>query len=121
MGVKPSLLLIVGLSPGTCGSCRHANQGTADFFERHIFCKWGGPPRQPDQLCNQRMMAVPALRGPIVPDYYYYESYDGANCTWQYIGDYRILAEDAEPSMREHMQSDRPLIPASPESENESK
>lgn len=121
MGVKPSLLLVVSLSPGTCGSCRHANQGTIDYSEKHIFCKWGGPSRQPDQLCNQRMMAVPALRGPIVPDYYYYESYDGANCTWQYIGDYRILAEDAEPSMREHMQSDRPLIPASPESENESK
>ena len=110
MSVKPSLLLIVSLNPGTCGSCRHANQGTADFAERHIFCKWGGPPRQADQLCNQRMMAVPALGGPVVPNYYYYEPYDGVNSTWEYVGDYRVLAEDAEPAMRKYMQADQALI-----------
>jgi hypothetical protein len=111
MSRKPSLLLTVSLSPGTCGSCRHANQGTVDSAERHVFCKWGGPPRQPDQLCDQRMMAVPALCGPIVAGYYYYEAYDGANCSWHFVGDYRILAEDAEPAVREHMEADCPVIP----------
>ena len=115
LSVKPSLLLIVSLAPGTCGSCRHANQGTVDFAERHIFCGRGGPPRQPDQLCNQNMAAVPTLYGPVVPNYYYYEPYDGTNCTWHFFGDFRILAEDAEPAMRKCMQADRPLIPAGTE------
>src|SRR5690349_5293781 len=112
MSVKPSLLLIVSLNPGTCGSCRHANQGTTDFAENHIFCKRGGPPRQPDQLCNQSMVASPSLYGPLLPNYFFYEPYDGTNATWQFVGDYRILAEDAEPAMREQMQADCPLIAA---------
>jgi hypothetical protein len=110
VSVKPSLLLIVSLSPGTCGSCRHANQGTADFAERHIFCKWGGPPLQAEQLCNQSMLAPRTPGGPLVPNYYFYEAYDGTNCTRQYMGDYRILAEDADPAMREYMHADRPII-----------
>ena len=110
MSVKPNLLLTVTLSPGACGSCRHANQGTVDFAERHIFCKWGGPPRQPDQICDQRIVAQPTPHGPIVPGYYYYEPYDGTNCTWGYKGDYRILAEDAEPAVRNYMQADCPVI-----------
>jgi hypothetical protein len=109
--VKPDLLLIVTKNPGACGSCRHANQGTADFAEQHIFCKWGGPARQPAQLCDKPAVAVPALYGPLVSDYFYYQAYDGANCTWQYSGDYRILAEDAESAVREQMQADLPLIP----------
>jgi hypothetical protein len=112
MPVKSSTLLIVSLTPGSCKSCRHANQGTVDFAEHYIFCKWGGPPRQPEQSCDQQSPAMRVSGGPLLFNYYFYEAFDGTNCTWQIAGDYRILAEDAEPEMRIAMQADRPFIPS---------
>ena len=111
MPKKSSTLLILSLTPGTCGSCRHANQGTVDFAEGHIFCKWGGPPRQAGQHCNQHMVAPRTLSGPLLPNYYFYEPFNDNNCTWGLVGDYRILAEDAEPAVRTDMQADCPFIP----------
>ena len=110
MAVKPSLLLVVTRSPKSCGTCRHANQETVDFAEGHIFCKWGGPARQYDQLCNQPIIACCTRFSELEQGYYYYEDYSGINCTWLFSCDYRVLADDADESMRAEMQADRPLI-----------
>lgn len=109
MAVKPSLLLTVTRKPQTCGTCRHANQRTVDFAEGHIFCQRGGPPRGYDQLCDQEFVACRIRFGPVESGYFLYEPYDGTNCTWDYRGDYRILADDADESMREEMQALKPL------------
>jgi len=111
MAIKPNLLLVVTRNPGTCGTCRHANHETVDFAESHIFCKWGGPARRPDQPCDQGIVACQTKFEPLETGYYYYERYDGTNCTWSYRGDYRILADDADDSVRKDMQAERPLIP----------
>jgi len=44
-------------------------------------------------------------------DCLYHLSCNSTNCTWSYRGDYRILADDADDSMRAAMQADSPLIP----------
>ena len=112
MSVKPYLLLVVTRSPGTCGTCRHANHGTVDIAEQHIFCKWGGPPIQAEHVCDKGIVACRTKNGPPEEGYYFYEIYDGTNCTWGFHADYRILADDADESMRAEMEADKPLIPA---------
>jgi hypothetical protein len=61
------------------------------------------------------MVAVRTLRSPPLLNYYFYEPFDGHNCTWQHRGDYRVLAEDAEPAVRTAMQADHPFIPGEPD------
>jgi hypothetical protein len=106
---KTSTLLIVSRQPGRCGTCRHANQETADFREGHVFCQFGGGALNINHICDQR---IPAFhRRDEEPELYYcYEPFTGNNGTWQKLQDTRVLAADADDEMRICLKADEALI-----------
>src|SRR5262245_36409719 len=110
--LKSDTLLVVSLRPGTCGTCRHANQGTTDFKEGIVFCQLADGGRAPDSVCDQQRMALPAP-GPAstARTYFCYERFDGTNGTWRHLENTRVLACDADPEMRELLDAARPYIP----------
>ncbi len=112
MPVKSNTLLIVSRRPGRCGQCRHANQGTVDFREGRVFCQMGGDRRFAESECDQQTPAMPVYQGDLVPGYFMYEPFTGANGTWCNIQDRRLLAEDADERMRQYMRIEQPFIPA---------
>ena len=109
--IKSSTLCIVTRQPGACGDCRHANQGTADFRENHVFCQWDRRPRRTELRCDVSRMLSPSQTGADA-EYFMFETFDGTNCTWHRVQDSRILAEDADAARRREMQADQPFLPA---------
>jgi hypothetical protein len=57
---------------GTCGECRHANQGTLDAADGFLACPWIGA-TDPRSLCLIRYKDSGA---------HVFERFDGKNCTW---------------------------------------
>jgi hypothetical protein len=108
MKTKSSTLCIVSRTSGVCADCRHSNQGTADFSEGHVFCQWDRRPKQRRQACD---VPAPQMPGSAEPPYWFFERYDGHNCTWGKIRDARILRDDADEATRRELQADRPFIP----------
>ncbi len=64
-------------APGTCGTCRHSNQGTEDFTEGMVACQLGSGGLTVATRCQVDFK--PPDRD--VP-YFMYEPYDGENGTW---------------------------------------
>ncbi|MEO8161483.1 MAG: hypothetical protein ABI588_08690 [Arenimonas sp.] len=113
MAKKSSTLCIASREPGRCGDCRHANQGTVDFAEQHVFCSWGGAGRPQSALCNFRLpLPVDVSATSAFVEVYLYQQYDGMNCTWGKREDTRLLAPDASPALRTSLKADQPFIPA---------
>lgn len=112
--VKSDTLLTLSRAPGPCIACRHANQGTADLAEGHLFCQisaaWGPAPARRDATCTRRVPDDPSflhLRG-----LWFHEPFTGANGTWDRLEDSRLLPPDASPELRAQMRADEPYIPA---------
>ena len=111
MGVKSDTLLTLSRAPGLCGTCRHANRGTVDFQEGHVFCELGGAARHVNFPCDQQVPLTRAVAA--APETYYcYEAFDGRNGTWGRLQDARMLAQDADEEMRRALRADIPFVPA---------
>ena len=106
--MKTDTLCVATRRPGTCATCRHANQETADFREGHVFCQWEGKPKQLTQQCDVRVALARAVGGKTHNEYFMYEPFDGKNCTWTSFQGGRIMAEDAEPALRAELHADEP-------------
>jgi hypothetical protein len=109
---KTSTLYVTTRSPGTCATCRHANQGTADFDEGRVLCWVDKRTKQITQTCDVTM-ALPRTSGQPVAawsTYHLYQPYDGENGTYEKSTDTRILAEDADAKLRAAQRADEPVI-----------
>ena len=111
---KSSTLLTLTRTPGNCGECRHANQGTVDFGEGKLFCAVRYRTKRREQPCDEQMPLPRRAFQPIAEFtlYHLFERYDGTNCTYDRLQDTRMLAEDADAELREQLQADRPFIPS---------
>jgi hypothetical protein len=113
MPVKSSTLCVASKEPGVCGHCRHANQGTADFAEKHVFCGWVSGARHPNYTCDvKRHLPRESSADGNFAEYFLYEPYDGTNGTWGRRQDTRLLAPDASAELRKALQADIPFIAA---------
>ncbi len=111
MSVKSSTLVIATKSPGRCEQCRHANQGTVDIAEGKAFCWFAKTPKKASQRCDVTLPLRTSIASSSVDRYYLFEAYDGDNGTFDKSEDLRILAEDADASLRQSLEADRPFIP----------
>ena len=87
---------------GPCATCRHANQGTVDFAEGHLFCEIDKQPKRRDQTCDvvrNLPLALPFDPEALRP-YYLYERFDGENGTYTQLQDIALVAEDASPELQ---------------------
>jgi len=114
--VKSDTLLTLSREPGPCRTCRHANQGTVDLAEGHLFCevapRHGPAPVGRDATCTQRLPDDESLRH--LRGLWFYEPFTSANGTWGRLQDTRLLPPAASPELRAQMRADRPYIPADP-------
>jgi hypothetical protein len=116
-GRKSSTLLVATRTPGACRACRHANQGTADMSEGHVFCQIDDGVKALDRACDVAR-PLPRTQAALAGDpsawatYHFYEPYDGANGTWGRLQDVRLMAEDADEGIRRGLRADVPFIEA---------
>jgi hypothetical protein len=112
---KSSTLVIVTERPGSCATCRHANQRTLDFRKGIVACGIDGNLKRAKQRCDVSRR-IPS-RSPIGPEstwkkYFFHQKYNGKNCTFGKAQDLRVLAEDADGLLRASLRADVPFIPA---------
>jgi len=108
---KSSTLCIASRTPGNCAGCRHANQGTVDFAEGLILCRWDVKKKGDEQVCDVQVELPQDVGDKSRQPYFLYEPFDGNNATWYSYEDGRLLAEDASAAQRRVMQADKPVIP----------
>lgn len=111
MAPKTSTLVIGTKSQGGCETCRHANQGTADFAEGHAFCWIDKHTKQRAQRCDVELRLPKSSKEPVArwEAYFMYEAFDGANGTYDRATDLRMLAEDAEPALQHTLRAHVPV------------
>lgn len=114
MATKSSTLCVATRTPGACGGCRHANQGTADFAEGRVFCGYKKALVSAEQTCDAGLPLPRSASTPVAEfqRYFLFEPFDGHNGTYGVAEDLRILAEDADADLRAALQADRAVIPA---------
>lgn len=107
--IKTDTLLSLSIHPGLCTRCRHLNHKTADFQEGRMVCRLDFKRRHHDELCALQCSLRKTQEGP-TGDYYYFEKYTGDNETYMTLHDSRVMAENADDSVRKWMGVDRPFI-----------
>ena len=107
--VRDNVLCVAAVEPGECRNCRHANQGTADFAEGHVFCRWDDRPRRRATLCNATM-DLPRTMGGAAERAYLYERFDGGNGTFAKSIDVRVIAADCDLEIKKAARWNEPVI-----------
>jgi hypothetical protein len=106
--MKPFYVFVVSRNAGPCQLCRHANQGTVDFTEGHLFCGKLGEPRSRDDTCSVRIHAQKRAGQPVAEMtlYYLFERYNGSNRVEYGATGYNadVFPEDAEGERAEALQ-----------------
>lgn len=108
---KTSTLVTATRTPGTCTTCRHSNQGTADYEEGSLFCWMAKSPRGESHRCDvtRHLPRRPTDDPSTWSEYHLYEAYDGANCTYERSTDLRMMAEDADEKIKESLRAHIPI------------
>lgn len=98
--MKPEYVFVLSRTAGPCRLCRHANQGTVDLAEGHLFCGQIAQPKSRDDTCT---VTVPAPRRTGEPveawaSYFLFERFDGENLVEYGGGGYnaKVFPEDAD-------------------------
>jgi hypothetical protein len=97
---KPEYVFTASVRPGACVHCRHANQGTVDFAEGHLFCGWAHEVRALESTCDV-VIRLPRSRGASQEEwapYFAFERFDGTNRVVDGPRNATVRAEDAEPA-----------------------
>lgn len=78
---KPEYIFTASPRPGPCTECRHANQGTVDFAEGHLFCGRAHATRTRAATCDVTVKLPRRAGAPQAEwgTYYLFERFDGQN------------------------------------------